>query len=546
MLILFRICFCSGYPDIYEGRFLLKDDTAHLRCPACGSVLEIAPREVISHELAAQWNLSPEELVAVNRREGDVCMKCGVSRRLWSLASVIMGALDDRFGVRLACMADMRAVLGQHDQSARIWECNNLSMLHRYFEGIPQVHYTEFANGNASVPSVNLLDIPFEDASLDMIIMTDVLEHVPDVSRALSELYRVLRINGVLVFTVPMLLSRATRQRALSDGKGGVEHLLPPSYHGDPREKRDDLLVYYEFGGDFVNTLQQYFGVCRQDDAELADGIGSVFLCTKIPLPGSSCSDHKGEQEKYLEQAVLEKSWFYPFELPSGKIVDQYIPAEIQPIHHTRREMMWSALVPLFDGRWQETTAIDLACNQGYYAIELAAKGCARVLGIEARADTVAEADLMRRCLGLENVRFTPGDVLSLTPGEIGTYDIVLMFGLLYHLENPFGALRLAKALTRKVLLIETQVGPDSSETIDWGHSSAQQTCRGAFYVVDETQQGNNALASITGIALCPSLNALVWILNALGFGRVEVIKPPTGGYEQFERMKRIMVAAYC
>lgn len=50
---------------------------------------------------------------------------------------------------------------------------------------------------------VDIQDLPFEDNSWAYIICSHVLEHVPDDERALAELRRVLRPDGVLVLCVP-------------------------------------------------------------------------------------------------------------------------------------------------------------------------------------------------------------------------------------------------------------------------------------------------------------------------------------------------------
>lgn len=44
---------------------------------------------------------------------------------------------------------------------------------------------------------------PFEDSSYDSIIATEVLEHVPNTNLFLSEVYRVLKKDGVFFFTTP-------------------------------------------------------------------------------------------------------------------------------------------------------------------------------------------------------------------------------------------------------------------------------------------------------------------------------------------------------
>jgi SAM-dependent methyltransferase len=45
--------------------------------------------------------------------------------------------------------------------------------------------------------------LPFEDASFDAVLMTEVLEHLPDDGAALSEVLRVLRPGGTLAISVP-------------------------------------------------------------------------------------------------------------------------------------------------------------------------------------------------------------------------------------------------------------------------------------------------------------------------------------------------------
>jgi SAM-dependent methyltransferase len=48
-------------------------------------------------------------------------------------------------------------------------------------------------------------EMPFDDASLDLTLALDVIEHVPNDTQALAELYRVLRPGGSLLVTVPAL-----------------------------------------------------------------------------------------------------------------------------------------------------------------------------------------------------------------------------------------------------------------------------------------------------------------------------------------------------
>ena len=50
----------------------------------------------------------------------------------------------------------------------------------------------------------DILDLPFENESFDIIFCNHVLEHIEDDQKAMSELYRVMRKDGWGIFQVPM------------------------------------------------------------------------------------------------------------------------------------------------------------------------------------------------------------------------------------------------------------------------------------------------------------------------------------------------------
>jgi hypothetical protein len=67
----------------------------------------------------------------------------------------------------------------------------------------------------------------------------------------------------------------------------------------------------------------------------------------------------------------------------------------------------------------------------------------------------------------------------------------------------------------------------------------------GSFALIDETAETHAPEASTTGICLCPSYEALVWVLAKVGFARVERVAPPPDAYEQHASGKRVMVVAH-
>jgi SAM-dependent methyltransferase len=79
---------------------------------------------------------------------------------------------------------------------------------------------------------------------VDVIVSSEVLEHVPDLHAAMDETRRVLRIGGYHVFTVPPRLSTQRRAQLVN---GKVEHLVEPEYHSDPLSP-NGILTYWDIG----------------------------------------------------------------------------------------------------------------------------------------------------------------------------------------------------------------------------------------------------------------------------------------------------------
>ena len=105
--------------------------------------------------------------------------------------------------------------------------------------------------------------LSFGDGSFDLCTSTEVFEHVPDDRAGLRELHRVLRPGGHLLLTVPMSGAPATVERARLVA-GRVEHLLPPTFHGDRLKGPGSVLVYRDYGEDIVDRARDAgFGRAR-------------------------------------------------------------------------------------------------------------------------------------------------------------------------------------------------------------------------------------------------------------------------------------------
>lgn len=81
---------------------------------------------------------------------------------------------------------------------------------YKRFKKQPNLEYTttDLFSPLADVKA-DICNLPFEDNHYDVIFCNHVLEHIPDDTKAMQELYRVMKPGGTGIFQIPQDLSRA-------------------------------------------------------------------------------------------------------------------------------------------------------------------------------------------------------------------------------------------------------------------------------------------------------------------------------------------------
>ncbi len=121
-------------------------------------------------------------------------------------------------------------------------------------------------------------------------------------------------------------------------------------------------------------------------------------------------------------------------------------------------------------GRPFETLRIlDLGCGEGVYAIEAALRG-AEVLALDARTERMALGAGCAARHDVRAVRFVQEDVRRVTRATHGTFDVVYLLGLLYHLDAPdlFSVLEHVGDICERLVVVDTLISPDGEETAAW------------------------------------------------------------------------------
>jgi predicted SAM-dependent methyltransferase len=80
---------------------------------------------------------------------------------------------------------------------------------YKRFRNMPNLDYvTTDLNSPLADVKADICNLPFKDNEFDVILCNHVLEHIPDDTKAMHELYRVLKKGGLGIFQIPQDLNR--------------------------------------------------------------------------------------------------------------------------------------------------------------------------------------------------------------------------------------------------------------------------------------------------------------------------------------------------
>jgi SAM-dependent methyltransferase len=220
--------------------------------------------------------LNPEQT-----REGTQCRNCGASSRHRAVVHTL-GMLLGRTGTPLFQWKPDRAIRIL-ESSARGSYPAMMKELFEYYA--TEYDETKIAEGKQPTEYADFQKLHFADKHFDVVIASDVFEHVRKDDQGYREIFRVLKPGGSLLLTVPYDHERPqTLKRVDTSGPTDV-HLLEPEYHGGGGL----TLTYRNYGRDLLDLLTSVgYSVCHLDLEVRQEGITRqpVFVATKGPAAG--------------------------------------------------------------------------------------------------------------------------------------------------------------------------------------------------------------------------------------------------------------------
>ncbi|MEM2001671.1 MAG: methyltransferase domain-containing protein [Thermofilaceae archaeon] len=192
-----------------------------------------------------------------NLRETGVCAVCRSKNRQRQLAYVLCRTLSGQVGFTLHSLSDLHRL-----SSLSIYNTEASGSLHAALSRLSGYVASEyFGPGYLPGEMVNgvrhedLTALSFPDASFDIVLSSDVLEHVSNPYQAHREIWRVLRPGGRHIFTVPFHQTRYLDEVLAEPGEGGTPRVVKKAlYHDDPL-RPEGALVYTIFSLEMLIQL---------------------------------------------------------------------------------------------------------------------------------------------------------------------------------------------------------------------------------------------------------------------------------------------------
>jgi SAM-dependent methyltransferase len=171
---------------------------------------------------------------------------------------------------------------------------SELKMLHfapePFFRNFFSKRFNQYETADLNMPgvdhTVDIQELPFEDQSYDFVFASHVLEHVPNDQKAISEISRILRPNGIAILPVPLVAEKT------------IEYSEPNPYEGHHVRAP---------GFDYFDRYNQYFSKVDKISSDSLPGRYQLFVYeNRSQWPTRECPLRPSMQgEKHIDIVPL-------------------------------------------------------------------------------------------------------------------------------------------------------------------------------------------------------------------------------------------------
>ncbi|MBU1196081.1 MAG: DUF1698 domain-containing protein [Proteobacteria bacterium] len=241
------------------------------------------------------------------------------------------------------------------------------------------------------------------------------------------------------------------------------------------------------------------------------------------------------DKKKLIEKINLLGPWTHGyFELGNGIVIEDN--DDIQKPRLLKFKKYFKEIIRSHYQKetLEDKTLCEIGCYTGYFVFEmLKCFNFMKVTGLEPRERNLAKARFIKQLFELSDQKFElrEYDILNSGP-TTEKYDVVLMPGVLHHLDNHLNALQNLYSMTRELCIIETLVLPgelnnDQSRKYLELKDSFYKDNHDYFGLVGYKYESGDLDGSAVrgGIVAVPTVKALMMMLKHVGFDDIEIYK---------------------
>jgi tRNA (mo5U34)-methyltransferase len=156
--------------------------------------------------------------------------------------------------------------------------------------------------------------------------------------------------------------------------------------------------------------------------------------------------------EEWISARISEEPyWFHRIALPGGIVTPGWSDPKVDKLPHYGLPSDMTGM-----------RVLDIGNAEGFFSFEAERRGAAEIIGLENYPPMARKFEICRAALG-SRARTYMGNVYDLSPNTFGTFDLVMFFGVLYHLRHPILALQKIASVCTGTILMQTAACDNNS-----------------------------------------------------------------------------------
>jgi tRNA (mo5U34)-methyltransferase len=220
------------------------------------------------------------------------------------------------------------------------------------------------------------------------------------------------------------------------------------------------------------------------------------------PIPPLAAHLSQTTESLIRHRVAAEPYWFQKIELFPGF----FSPGWSDPV---KEKLPFFGLPEDLRGR----RVLDIGCAEGFFSFEAERRGAREVIAIDSFPDSIRRFNIVRDAKQSNATAYLT-NVYDLKPSLFGTFDIVLFYGVFYHLKHPQKALESIRSICAGDLIFQTLI---------YEEPAVKGTPWARFFPHGYMSGTNNDSFDVTVFWLFNSACCIA-MLDHLGFVDIEIV----------------------